>query len=307
MSQALRNQYGHLYGSGMLPVLEEIFQCELEQQASKRDLLFKTVSHDRDIYQSSEMHDMELFNEVAEGEDYSFERPKQGASKTLTIKKWGLGFSVTEEMVDDGKFEVISSFSKRLAKSGKESQEITAANIFNNAFSTTTTADGLALFHTAHTLPSGLTFANKPSTDADLSVSSLESAITAFETNFVGDSGIKYSPKPKYLVVPPALRMYAMELVGSEKKADTADNNMNSLKGEGIQVVSWNQLTDSDAWFLTGTPEETGLRIIARKAMETKGAGPDVGFRNDSILFKARYREEVGALHAYAVYGTQGA
>lgn len=305
---AIRSQFSDFFGSSMLPVLEEVFQTELEQQASMREMLFKVVSHDRDIYQSSELHDMDLFVQVGEGENYTFTRPKQGAAKTLTMKKWGLGFSISEEMVDDGKFEYIANFTKKLAKSGRESQEISAANILNNGFSSSVqTADGVNLFSTAHTLPSGLTFRNKLSTDADLSPSSLEQAAIDFSTVFIGDSGIKYRPKPKYLVVPPALRLYAKEIVGSVKKADTADNNMNSLAEEGLQVVEWNQLTDSDAWFLVGDKEDHGLRIISRKPMETKAAGPDVGFQNDSILYKARYREEVGALHPYAVFGTSGA
>jgi hypothetical protein len=98
-----------------------------------------------------------------------------------------------------------------------------------------------------------------------------------------------------------------MELIGSDLKADTSDNNVNSLKNDGLRVVSSPHLTDADAWFLLADPSETGLRIISRKPIETKAGGADVGFINDSILYKTRYRESIGCTHAYGMMGSQGA
>jgi phage major head subunit gpT-like protein len=303
----VRQNYSDLFGSSMLPALEELFRSELEQHPSRREELFKIVSTDRDIWQSSELHDMPLFSEIPEGTDYSFNRPKQGANKTLSVVKYGLGFSISEEAVDDGKFDFIADAVRKMAKSAKESQEIAAMNIINNGFSSTTVADGLSLFNTAHTLPSGLTFRNKPSSDVDLSPTSLDAALVDFETQFIGDSGIVYRMMPKILLVHPSNKRYAMEIIGSELKADTPNNNMNSLKNEGLRVVTSPHLADSDAWFLLSEPSETGLRIVSRKPIETKAGGNDSGFQNDSILYKSRYREVIGAIHAYGVWGTSGA
>jgi phage major head subunit gpT-like protein len=302
-----RANFSDLFGSSMLPVLEELFRSELEMHPSRREQLFKVVPTDRDIYQSSELHDMPLFSAVAEGEEYSFQRPRQGANKTMVVNKYGLGFSISEEAVDDGKFDFISDAIRKMARSAKESQEIAAMNVINDAFGATNTADGQDLCSTAHTLPSGLTFRNRASTDADLSPSALDSALVDFETQFIGDSGIIYNVKPKVLLVHPSQKRYAMELIGSDLKADTMDNNMNSLKNDGLRVVSSPHLTDSDAWFLMSEPSETGLRIISRKGIETKAGGPDSGFLTDSILYKSRYREVIGAVHAYGVWGTTGA
>jgi len=302
-----RDQFSDLYGADMLPVLEELFRSDMEQHPSRRSELFRTVATERDIYQSSEIHDLPLFNEVPEGTDYSFERGKQGASKTLVIKKYGLGFSISEEAVDDGKFDMIADHVQKLARSARETQEISAMNIFNNAFTTTLTADGRPLCDTAHTLPSGLTFRNELSAPADLSVTSLEQALVDFETQFIGDSGIIYKKTPRILLVHPSNKRYAMELIGSDLKADTAENNMNSLKQDGLRVISSPHLTDVDSWFLLADPSETGLRIVSRKPVETKVAGMDAGFNSDAILYKARYREQIGALHAYGIIGVVGA
>jgi hypothetical protein len=304
---ALRSQYSDLFGADMLPVLEEIFRSEIERHPNKREKCFKTVTTDRDIWQASEIHDMPLHQVVPEGTDYSFDRPKQGANRTLSVVKYGLGFSISEEAVEDGKFEHIADALRKMAESAMETQEINGMNVLNNGFSSELAADGLSVFNTAHTLPSGLTFRNRLSTAADLSQTSLDQALTDFETQFVGDSGIIKRMMPKVLLVHPSQRRYALELIGSDLKADTADNNMNSLKQEGLVVVSSPHLTDTDAWFLLADPSKTGLRIVKRKGVETKASDEAVGFINDSIFYKSRYREVIGVTHAYGVFGSPGA
>jgi hypothetical protein len=218
-----------------------------------------------------------------------------------------MGFSISEEAVKDGKLEWIKMLTQKLARSARESQEIAAMNVFNNAFGSENTADGQDLCASAHTLPSGGTFRNKLSTASDLSQSSLSTMLSDFETQFVGDSGIIMNIKPKILLVHPDNKRYAMELVGSELKPDTADNNLNALKADGLTVVSSPHLTDADAWFLLSAPSDHNLEIVVRQGIETKAASPDVGFHTDSIFYKASYREAIGAGEAYGIFGTPGA
>jgi len=311
----LRNQYSDLFGPSMLPVLEELFMARIERHPMVRDQVFKTVPTERDIWQASEVHDMPLFNQVAEGTDYTFSRPKQGASKTLTINKYGLGFSISEEAVDDGKFDMIADAVQKMAKSALETQEIAGMAIFNNGFGSEVSADGQPVFDLAHTLPSGLAFRNELSSPSDLSATSLETMLTDFETQFIGDSGIIYKLMPKVLLVHPSNKRLAKELIGSDLKPDVAIagtdgitniNNMNSFKEEGLRVVSSPHLTDADAWFMLAAPEETGLRIVNRKGIETKASDEAVGFINDSLYYKARYREAIGVTHPYGVFGSPG-
>lgn len=311
----VRANLSDLYGSSMLPVLEELFQAEVALHPSRREQLFKIVSTDRDIWQATELHDMDLFSEIAEGTAYSFKRPKQGANKTLTVSKYGLGFSISEEAVEDGKFDMIADAVRKLARSGRESQEINAMNIMNNGFGSVTTSDGRPLFDTAHTLPSGLTFRNELATAADLSATSLETMLSDFETEFVGDGGQIYDVRPRAILVHPDNKRLAKELIGSELKPTTASdstgitnvNNMNSFREEGLQVISSPHLTDTDAWYMLAMPAETGLRIVQRKPLETKAASGDQGFANDAVFYKARYREVIGATHPYGVFGSPGA
>jgi hypothetical protein len=299
----VRGNYSDLFGSSMLPVLEEIFRSELELHPQVRERVFKVVKTERDIYQSTELHDMPLFAAMGEGEEYSFERPRQGANKTMSIVKYGLGFSISEEAVEDGKFDFIADAVRKMAQSAQESQEISAMDVINNGFGTQNTADGADIFSTSHTLPSGLTFRNKPSSDVDLSPSSLDAALQDYDLQFIGDSNIKKRIKPKYLVVHPSNKRYAMEIIGSDLKADTMDNNMNSLKSDGLVVISSPHITDSDSWFLLAEPSQNGLRLVKRRELQTKS---EELFINDSIRYKASYREVIGAIHPYGLWGTSG-
>lgn len=311
-----RDNYSDLFGVDMLPALEELFKFNLAVHPSRREQLLKVVPTVESIWQSSELHDMPLLQEIAEGSEYSFEAPAQGAAKTLKPVKFGLGFSISEEAVDDGKFGFIADGIAKLAKSAKEGQEIQGMNLYNNGFSAETTADGVALFHAAHPMPSGGTYRNLLSSAADLSNTSLEQMLLDFETQFIGDSGIIYRLVPKILWCHPSNKRLAKELLGSELRATTATagtdgitnvNNMNSLRDEDISVVSSPHFTDTDAWGLQCAPVDTGLRIISRKPIETKAGGPDSGFLTDSVLYKCRYREKIGAIHGYGVFGTAGA
>lgn len=304
MSAILRPQFSDLYGASMLPVLEELFRQEFAEAPSIREQIFKVVSHDRDIWQSTETHDLPLFNEMQEAEDYSYVGMKQGFDKTLSMVKYGLGASISEEAIDDGKFSLVADLMRRMARSARESQEISGMNIFNNGFSSELCADGLSVFNSAHLLPSGGTFRNRPTSFSDLTVSSLDAALTDFETQFVGDSGIYYRIMPKILLVHSSNKRNAKELIGSDLKPETAENNMNSLKEEGLIVVSTPRLADPDAWFLLGAPSDTGLRIINRASIQTKS---NENFDNDTVKYKSRYREKIGVTHAYGVYGNSGA
>ncbi len=304
---ALRANYADFIGSASLPVLEEIFRSAYNQHPMRRDQLFKKVNTSTSIWQYSEMHDMPLFAAVSEGSDYSFSRPKQGYDKTITPVKYGLGFSISEETIDDGKFELVSDTLKKMGKSARESQEQAGMDILNNGFSSVTCADGVALFSNSHTTPTGtITIRNQLSTPSDLSESSLRTAVQDFRSNFRGDSGIYNEIRAKFLVVPEALRLEAKAIVGSDRKPGGDYNDKNVLADEGLIVISSPHLSDADAWFLAADSSENGLRLVERKALETKAAGPDMGFLNDAMYYKARYREELAAVHCMGLFGTAG-
>jgi phage major head subunit gpT-like protein len=108
-------------------------------------------------------------------------------------------------------------------RSGTETVEITAANIFNNGFSSSYTGfDGKALFATDHPTLGGSTQANTPTIQADLSVSSLTAGLTAIE-KYVDERGLSLPTKAVLLMVPVDSWNIAEELLGSEYKPLTSN------------------------------------------------------------------------------------
>ena len=302
-----RANFGDLFGTNQLPVLEEMFRAAFSLFPPVHEQIFAKRQTTKDIYQTSERHDLPQFSQVPEGQEFPFVAQKQGGSKTLTIQKFGLGVSISQEMVEDGKFDEIGQIMTELGRSAAETREIQAMDVINNGFGSETVADGQPLFDAAHTLPSGGTFRNELVTPADLDVTSLETALTDFETEPVSDSGKQLLLRATVLLVHSSNKRLAKELIGSELKPNTSDNNMNSFKEEGLRVVHSPHLTDSDAWFLLSESSNTGLRVVQRIGVETKAGGPDSGFTTDAILFKSRYRWQVGAIHPYGAYGSPGA
>ena len=84
----------------------------------------------------------------------------------------------------------LSRYTKALARSMATTKQIKAANILNNAFTTSLGGDGVALCSTAHPTLGGANLANELATSADLSEASLEQALIDIAA-FTDERGLK--------------------------------------------------------------------------------------------------------------------
>ena len=194
-----------------------------------------------------------------EGQDIQYDDPIFGGTKSAQPVRFALGYKVTDEMTKHELYGMIDKLERGLMKSALDQQENTAAYFLNNAFGTTnqdgfsaTGFDGLQLCSTAHTrLDGGSTQRNRPSSDADLGVTSLQQALIDFE-NLKDDRGRPSMIRPKLLIISPEDKFTARELIGSEYKPGTANNEINALKAEGLSFMVSHYKSDNDAWFLQG-------------------------------------------------------
>jgi hypothetical protein len=302
-----RGQFPALFGLEQLAALELLVLNHGEFPSSLRQRLFRNVNTSNDIWRSQDVLDLPLAVQIPEGSSYTASRPSQGLGKTFQPLKYGGMVSITKEMIQDSKFDSMASWARKLGESISQTREISAMNIFNNAFSSVLAQDGLALIDSAHEVGS-LTFSNEISGNPDLSETALQAAMAQFEKAFIRSNGTYINIGAKYLVVSSENKRYAQELVGSDLKADTNDNNMNSLKSDNLMVVSSPYLTDPDAWFVMADPSQTGLFIVERQGVQTASSGYDEGpgFTTDSALIKASYREDIGVTNAYGIIGSSG-
>ena len=87
-----------------------------------------------------------------------------------------LAFAITEEAMEDNLYDSISKRNtKALARAMAHTKQVKAANVYNNAFSSSFLGgDGVALVSDSHPLASGNNLSNRPTTYADLSEASLK-------------------------------------------------------------------------------------------------------------------------------------
>ena len=243
-----------------------------------------------------------------EGETYVMDTLRAGYTKDFTHTEAGLGFEVTQTALEDDVDSILQRAGEWLAFSARYVEEGRAANPFNNGFSTETTPDGVSLFNTAHALKGGGTSKNRPSTDADLSATSLTQALIDLQTDQKDEAGHLSNPvNSLILLVPPSLEFLADRLINSVGLPGSADNDRNPIKSRR----SWNvvvnpRLSDPDAWFLiAANKSQHGLTFYRRVPITSEPMAIDA--RTGNRIFKVRHRFSVGAHSWQGTYGTQGA
>lgn len=242
-----------------------------------------------------------------EGSGVDYDTAREAWTSRYVPETIALAFSITEEALEDNLYgDIGQKLSKALARSMAHTKEVKGAAVLNNGFSSSFPGgDGVALFSTAHPLAGGGTFANKPSTDADLSEASLEDALISI-TDFVDDRGINSQVNVKRLIVPNDLMFVAERLLKSPYRPGTADNDVNAIKGTGLISGGYSvnqRLTDTDAWFLT-TDAQDGLKMFQRVALQR---GMEGDFESGNLRYKARERYVFGWSDPRGCFGSSGA
>jgi hypothetical protein len=243
-----------------------------------------------------------------EGNPYSFDLIQQANTKDITPVEYGLGFRVTETAEEDDQYDELKKKAYYLTFSMRQVEDKAAADVFNLGFTTQKTADGIALFSTAHTLKRGGTAKNRPSTDADLSVTSVAQAFIDLATDTKIESGQLGMPPTEYLLhVPAQSEFIAHRVIASTGLPGTADNDVNPVKARRqITIVVNPFITDNDSWFLVpASSERHGLIYLERIPITM--VPPDTDPLTGDRLYKLRCRKTWDAMDWRNAYGTVGA
>lgn len=298
----LESRFADIFGVDALPVLDQLQLDAYEQHEDPRSKLFSMMGMDREIIQESSITSLGLFQNVAEGQLAPKDSFQQSFNKTFTALKYAQSIGISEEMIADQRFDLISRMVRSLGRSAKETQLVVAMNVFNNAFGTQTAWDGVALISASH--PSDIGNQSNSAGSVDLSYATLQDAETVFRKT-QDQRGKRLLLKPKYLLVAEENRHEAIEIVKSPYKADTANNNINSTgMDQGLEVISSPFLSDADAWFLVAMPEDNGLRIYDREPLSQK-------LHEDTLAgvlyYVSKYRQAVGVADWRGIVGSAGA
>jgi hypothetical protein len=269
--------------------------------------IFDIRSSDRQFEKTSGFSGFGSMVTKPEGQVITYDDPYLGYATMFTHLTYGLGFRVTMEMQQDDLYDVIRRMPQSLAETVVRFKDTQCANIFNNGFSATlstwmTGMDAKALFATDHPLTAGGTYANKPTTDADLSISSLEAAVYSMRLT-VGDRNELLDLEPRILLIPPQLERTAYELLKSSGRPDTANRADNWIPSVGLQMIVWNRLTDTNAWFLLTEKSMHNLIYYNRLELETD---TDRDFNTKDTVYSVVSRFSIGWADWRGVYGTSG-
>jgi hypothetical protein len=296
----------------LAPGLMDVAFNEIDAQQPQWPQIFNTMDSVRAYEEDLKVSGLGAMVPKPEGTNTQFDDPLIGDSKRYTHSSFGLGFRITREMYDDDLYDIMNNMAAELGRAAAYKIEVDAWSVLNNGFSSSFTGwDGLSLFNTAHTrLDGGATIANKPTTDVDFGFTAFQAAMDYYNT-LKDDRGRPQVMSPAILVIDPTFKWIAKEVLGSEYKPYTANNEINALKGEIDEngYLASRYLTDADSWFLLSPPKKTkrsgghDLKFIWRTKPETANADD---FLSGDALYKIFTRYSTGFSEWRGTYGSSG-
>ena len=290
----------------LLPGLNALFGLEYKRYGEEHKEIYETESSERSFEEETKLSGFSAAPVKNEGQAIQYDNAQEAWTARYNHETIALGFSITEEAVEDNLYDSLSSrYTKALARAMAYTKQVKAAYTLNQGFNGAVTyGDNVALFSTVHPLVSGGFNSNRPSTAADLNETSLEAAVIQIAA-WTDERGLLIAAQPKKLIIPPALMFVATRLLDTELRVGTNDNDINALKNNGsipggYAVNHW--LTDTNAWFLT-TDVPNGLKHFVRAPLKN---GMDGDFDTGNVRYKARERYSFGVSDPLGIFGSPG-
>ena len=290
------------------PGLHALFGLEYKRWEREHAEIFTEETSERAFEEETLITGFGAAPTKSEGASVEFDTAAEQWTARYVHETIALAFAITEEAVEDNLYDTLSRrYTAALARSMAYTKQVKAANVLNNAFSSSFPGgDGKELIATDHPTVQAGTQANEPTTAADLSESSLENAIISIG-GFADDRNIPVAVQARKLVIPKELAFTAQRILKSELRVGTADNDTNALNSMGMfpegYVVN-HYLTDTDAFFILTNLTNTGLKMFQRRPLKTS-MEPD--FETGNMRFKASERYSFGFSDWRCIFGSPGA
>jgi len=286
--------------------LNALFGLEYKNYADEHAEIFDVENSDRAFEEEVMLSGFANASVKPEGSSVNYDTAQESFTARYTHETLALAFSITEEAIEDNLYDRLASrYTKALARSMANAKQVKAANVLNNAFSSSFTGgDGVELCSDAHPIVAG-TFKNELSTAADLNETSLEQALIDIAA-MTDERGLKIAAKGVKMIIPSALQFTAERLMKSQGRTGTADNDINAVGSMGMipqgYVVN-HYLTDTDAFFIK-TDVPNGLKMFVRAPIKTAMEGD---FETGNVRYKARERYSFGFSDPRGIFGSPGA
>ena len=297
----------------LLPGLNALFGMEYARYGEEHKELYETEKSERSFEEETKLAGFSAAPVKSEGSAIAYDNAQEAFTARYTHETIALGFSITEEAVEDNLYDSLSArYTKALARAMSYTKQVKAAAVVNNGFNGAFLGgDGVTLFgnnssntRVGHPLTGGGVNFNSPTTGVDLNETALENAVIQIAA-WTDERGLLIAAKPRKMVIPPALMFVAKRLLDTELRVSTADNDINAIKQmgaipEGYTVNHF--LTDPNAWFLC-TDVPNGMKHFERMPLANSMDGD---FDTGNVRYKARERYSFGWSDPLGMWGSAG-
>ena len=290
----------------LLPGLNALFGLEYATDGEEHKEIFEIESSERSFEEETKLSGFSAAPVKNEGQAIAYDNAQEAWTARYNHETIALGFSVTEEAVEDNLYDSLSKrYTKALARAMAYTKQVKSAAVINNGFNSAYTGgDGVSLYSTAHPLVSGGTNSNTFTVQADLNETSLEAAVIQI-SQWTDERGLLIAAKPRKLIVPPQLMFVAKRLLDTELRVGTTDNDINALKAmgsipEGYKINHF--LTDPNSWYLI-TDVPNGLKMFVRTPLQNSMDGD---FDTGNVRYKSRERYSFGWSDPLGTFGSAG-
>ena len=291
----------------LVPGLHALFGLEYERYNNEHEDIFDTESSERAFEEEVMLSGFGEAPTKGEGAAVVYDTAQESWTSRFTHETVALAFALTEEAIEDNLYDTLPSrYTRALARSMQTTKQVKAANVLNNAFSSSYVGgDGKELCATDHPTVANVDLKNELSTAADLNETSLEQALIDI-ADFKDERNLKVNAQAKKLIIPPALQFVADRLMDTPGRVGTSDNDINAIRNMGMisdgYVVN-HYLTDTDAFFIK-TDVPNGLKHFVRTPVSTSMEGD---FETGNVRYKARERYSFGWSDWRGIFGSPGA
>lgn len=294
--------YRSTFGDLLEPGFREIYDDAFNEMPQVFPQLFHMNTSTKQDEKDSGVTGFGLMTQTGEGEQIDYEDPVQMYDVRYTHLKYTKGFKVSEEMYEDDLYNIIKKKPAALARTTRRTSEYLAAEVFNNAFSTSNLGgDAKPLISVSHPRSDGGTAqSNGSATGIALTEENIETLRTQARKQ-LDDKGMKVQTMPSVMLVPVELEKQANIIMQSALRSETADNDFNFYRGK-FSVISWEYLTSTTIWFLIDKAQHQ-VNWFWRVKPEFK---QDDSFDTGMALFKTRMRLSKGFSDWRGIVGSKG-
>lgn len=294
-------EFGSLFTETMTKLANMSFFEEFDAEPVVYDKVFATEdvtkSGGRSYGQQTEIVGETAPEEIGYRQEHKVEPIQEGWTSFWALRLFQKGFDVTQDDLDiwKGNDRMAEDYVKRRSKdigsAMKRWRDEFCANVLNRGSITAGDRnyffgnkpgyqvdpypgllyDNKSLFNSAHPLylASGTTFSNV-NTSAALTHANLVTAKNIFQvTNAKTERNYPFRNMVEAMIINPMLADTADEIIGSEKKSGTANNDKNVLRNL-IDVVPWHYITNTTAWYLCRKKKGITFRHRGEPRSDTK-------------------------------------